>query len=91
MNVSKEQRMMADKVMEIYAAFGIRIEGLINVSAGPDKTRYEFEFSPRIKPEKITRLRDDVSLMLSVPPVKIECPLPERLVFSIEIPNEAHS
>ncbi len=91
MNVSKEQRLMADKVIEIYAAFGIKIEGLLQVTAGPEITRYEFEFAPRVKPEKIVRLRDDVSLMLSIPPAHLECPLSDKNAFSIEIPNRAHS
>lgn len=85
MSISQEQKAMAEKVMKIYSAFGIKIEGLLNVSAGPAGTRYEFEISPHIKPVKITRLRDDVSLMLSVPRVQIECPLPGKSAFSIEI------
>lgn len=91
MKLRKEHRQMADKVTEIYAAFGIRLEGLLRVTQGTEATCYEFEIGPQVKPQKIVRLRDDVSLMLSIPPAKIECPLPERNAFSIEIPNKAHS
>ena len=84
-----EEKETARKITEIYSLFGVKIEALIGVLSGPRVTRFEFQVAPDTKISKITKLRDDISLMLSVPKVRLICPIPGKMAFGIEVPNGA--
>lgn len=87
-NYSIEQKEIAEQIVDIYSRFGVKIGNLISVAQGPRVSRFEFEVAPDIKLHKITRLRDDISLMLSVPKVRLICPVPHKTAFAIEVPNK---
>ena len=84
-----EEIEMAERITEIYARFGVKIGALSDVLSGPRVTRFEFQLDPDTKVSKITNIRDDVSLMLSVPKVRLLCPIPGKAAFGIEIPHGA--
>lgn len=88
-NLPLEEREMADRIVELYSHFNIKIEALIGVWSGPRVTRFEFQVSPDTKMSKITQLRDDISLLLSAPKVRLICPIPGKNAFGIEVPNGA--
>jgi S-DNA-T family DNA segregation ATPase FtsK/SpoIIIE len=87
-NHSQEQKEFAQQITDTYARFGVKIGELLDVYCGPRVTRYEFALSQDTKVSKITTLRDDISLMLSVPKVRIICPIPNRMAFAIEVANK---
>lgn len=87
-NCSLEQKEIAEQIIDIYSRFGIKIGNLISIEQGPRVSRYEFSLSPDTKISKITMLRDDISLMLSVPKVRLICPVPNKMAFAIEVPNK---
>ena len=79
------EKTLEEKIREVYAAFGIKIGTLIDVVPGKGVTRFDFRVESEAVFPKILKLRDDVSLFLSVPPAKLVCPIPGQLAFSIEI------
>lgn len=87
LNITQADRDIANRITEIYADFKVKIGELIAVRKGLRVTRFEFLITPDTKLNKITMLRDDISLMLSVPKVRIICPIPTKTAFGIEIPN----
>lgn len=87
-NCSLEQKEIAEQIIDIYSRFGVKIGDLISVTEGPRVSRYEFSLSPDTKISKILKLRDDISLMLSVPKVRLICPITNKMAFAIEVPNK---
>ena len=83
-----EQKEIAEQIIDIYSRFGVKLGNLISIEQGPRVSRYEFSLSPDTKISKITKLRDDISLMLSVPKVRLICPVPNKMAFAIEVPNK---
>lgn len=81
----KEQD-IARKITEVYAAFGIKIGPLIGVVPGEQTTRFDFIVESHEIFPKIRKLRDDVSLFLSVPPVELTCPIDGKNAFGIALP-----
>lgn len=86
-NDSPKEFEMTQKITEVYAVFGIKIGPLIGIVPEPKTTRFDFAVNSNAVLAKIRKLRDDVSLFLSVPPVKLTCPIPGKMAFGIEIPN----
>lgn len=84
---SKDLQEEAKRLTEICGCFGIKIRSLIGICPGPRVTRYEFSVEPQTKMHRIKRLRDDISLMLSVSPIRMICPASTESSFAIEIPN----
>ncbi|MBQ3075605.1 MAG: hypothetical protein IJC26_06010 [Clostridia bacterium] len=85
---SVEQRETACQIRDLYSRFGVEIGALAEIAAGPSVSGYEFELTPDTKISKIIKLRDDISLMLSVPKVRLICPTPNKASFVIEVPNK---
>jgi len=83
----KEQDMVK-KITEVYAVFGIKIGPLIGIVSGEKTTRFKFAVNSDAVFPKIRKLRDDVSLFLSVPPVELTCPIEGKLAFGIALPND---
>lgn len=90
-NYSLEQKEIAEQIIDIYSRFGVKIGDLISVEQRPRVSKYEFSLSPDTKVSKITKLRDDISLMLSVPKVRLTCPVPNKMAFAIEVPNKTEN
>lgn len=86
--ISDHLKDTAQKIIDLYSQFGVKIGPLINALEGARVTSFEFELPPNSKIAKITRLRDDISLLLSVPKIRIVCPVPEKLSFLIEVYNK---
>jgi len=86
-DLTLEQQQTAEQIGKIYSAFGVKIGQLTGFASSPEATRYEFALLPDTKLAKITKFTDDLSLLLSVPRVKITCPLPDKSAFAIEIPS----
>lgn len=87
-NLSPKEQDMVKRITEVYAVFGIKIGPLIGVVSGEQTTRFDFAVDSDTVFPKIRKLRDDVSLFLSVPPVGLTCPIPDELAFGIELPND---
>ena len=85
---SLTEQEMAKKITDVYAAFGIKIGPLLGVLRGAETSRFDFEVNTDAAFPKIRKLRDDVSLFLSVPPVELTCPIPGKMAFGIEISNK---
>lgn len=90
-NYSDEQNKIAEQIKEIYYKFGVEVGKIVDITEGPRVTRFEFQLPTDTKISKITMLRDDISLMLSVPKLRIICPIPSKTTFAIEIPNKSEN
>lgn len=88
-NPTYQQKKKAEKIVDTYALFGVRIEAFTGVAEGPRVTRFEFRPAEGQKFSKIIDLTDDVSLALGVGHVRILGPMHGKLSFGIEVPNEA--
>lgn len=86
-NLTPKEQDMAKRITEVYAVFGIKIGPLIDVVSGEKNSRFDFAVDSDAVFSKIRKLRDDVSLFLSVPPVELTCPIEGKLAFGIEIPK----
>ena len=86
-NLSPKEQDMVKKITEVYAVFGIKIGPLIGIVSGEKTTRFEFAVNSDAVFPKIRKLRDDVSLFLSVPPVELTCPIEGNLAFGIKLQN----
>lgn len=83
-----EQKKKAEQIIDLYSLFGIKIEAFTGVLEGERVTRYEFRPDGGEKLSKIADLADDISLNLGVPRVRMQCPIPGKTAFGIELPND---
>ncbi len=67
--------------------FDIPVE-MSEVNIGPTVTQYTLKPAEGIKLSRITALSNDLSLALSVHPLRIEAPIPGRPLVGVEIPNK---
>lgn len=86
-NLSPKEQDMVKKITEVYAVFGIKIGPLISVVSGERTSRFDFAVESDSVFPKIRKLRDDVSLFLSVPPVELSCPIESKMAFGIVVPT----
>jgi S-DNA-T family DNA segregation ATPase FtsK/SpoIIIE len=61
---------------------------VVNVSAGPVITRYEFEPAAGIKVSRVAGLADDLALAMKAERIRIVAPIPGKAAIGIEIPNK---
>ncbi|MBR2860357.1 MAG: TIR domain-containing protein [Clostridia bacterium] len=87
-NPTFQQRKIAEKVMDVYALFGVKIEAFTGIADGPQVTRYEFKPAPSQRLVKILELADDVALAMGVASLRIICPIPGKTAFGVEVPSE---
>lgn len=85
-NLSPKEQDMVKRIAEVYAVFGIKIGPLIGFVSGEKATRFDFAAESDSVFPKIRKLRDDVSLFLSVPPVELSCPIESKMAFGIVVP-----
>ena len=86
----KEQA-LAEKIRQTYSLFKVQLGALTGIVPGSDVTKFEFQMGDKTTFAKIAKLRDDISLLLSVPRVNLTCPDPNQPVFCIEVSNSAFS
>jgi S-DNA-T family DNA segregation ATPase FtsK/SpoIIIE len=61
---------------------------VVNVSAGPVITRYEFAPAPGVKVSRVAGLADDLALAMKAERIRIVAPIPGKAAIGIEIPNK---
>lgn len=61
---------------------------VVNVSAGPVITRYEFEPAAGVKVSRVAGLADDLALAMKAERIRIVAPIPGKAAIGIEIPNK---
>ena len=79
-------RESARKLVETLRNFGVEAK-VLEVTRGPNITRYELQPSAGVKVSKIVNLADDIALNLAATAVRIEAPIPGKAAVGIEVPN----
>ncbi len=80
-------RESAKKLVETLKSFGVDAK-ILEVTKGPNITRYELQPSAGVKVSKIVNLADDIALNLAATAVRIEAPIPGKAAVGIEVPNK---
>ena len=66
-----------------------KVDGSIeNIRPGPVVTTYELKPAKGVRVNKITNLRDDLTMSLAAENVRVVAPIPGKDVVGIEVPNE---
>ncbi len=83
---AEDLRESAKKLVETLKSFGVDAK-ILEVTKGPNITRYELQPSAGVKVSKIVNLADDIALNLAATAVRIEAPIPGKAAVGIEVPN----
>ncbi len=83
---AEDLRENAKKLVETLQSFGVGAK-ILEVTKGPNITRYELQPSAGVKVSKIVNLADDIALNLAATAVRIEAPIPGKAAVGIEVPN----
>ena len=86
----EDLRESAKKLIDTLKSFGVEAQ-VIEVTRGPNVTRFEIKPSAGVKVSKIVNLADDIALNLAAIGVRIEAPIPGKAAVGIEIPNKTSS
>lgn len=86
----EDLRESAKKLIDTLKSFGVEAK-VIEVTRGPNVTRFEIKPSAGVKVSKIVNLADDIALNLAAIGVRIEAPIPGKAAVGIEIPNKSSS
>jgi DNA segregation ATPase FtsK/SpoIIIE, S-DNA-T family len=62
-----------------------------NYYRGPVITRYEVELERGIRVNQVTRLADNIAMVMAATQVRIEAPIPGKSAIGIEVPNQQQS
>ncbi len=84
----EDLRESAKKLVETLKSFGVDAK-ILEVTRGPNITRYELQPSAGVKVSKIVNLADDIALNLAATGVRIEAPIPGKAAVGIEVPNKS--
>ncbi len=84
---AEDLRESARKLVETLKSFGVEAK-ILEVTKGPNITRYELQPSAGVKVSKIVNLADDIALNLAATAVRIEAPIPGKAAVGIEVPNQ---
>ncbi len=71
-------------------SFGIDAT-VANYHRGPVITRYEVELERGIRVNQVTRLADNIAMVMAATQVRIEAPIPGKSAIGIEVPNKQQS
>ena len=85
---TEDLRESAKKLIETLKSFGVDAK-ILEVTKGPNITRYELQPSAGVKVSKIVNLADDIALNLAATGVRIEAPIPGKAAVGIEVPNKS--
>ncbi len=88
MDGTMEMRENTARLNETLASFRIEAH-IINVTRGPNVTRYEVELEKGVRLSKLTTAADDIALSLGVPGVRIAAVPGKISIVGIEVPNKA--
>ncbi|MBE7024672.1 MAG: DNA translocase FtsK [Ruminococcaceae bacterium] len=83
----EDLRESAKKLVDTLKSFGVEAK-ILEVTKGPNITRYELQPSAGVKVSKIVNLADDIALNLAATAVRIEAPIPGKAAVGIEVPNK---
>lgn len=61
---------------------------IVKFHVGATLTMYEFQPNPGVKVSKITKLTDDLALLLGARAIRILTPIPGKMTVGIEVPNK---
>ncbi len=61
---------------------------IINVSIGPNITKYELQPENGVKVSRFSSLSNDLAMALAATSIRIEAPIPGKAAVGIEIPNK---
>lgn len=78
-NTESQLRETANKLQQTLKTFGVNVT-VTNISCGPAVTRYEIQPEMGVKVSKIVGLADDIKLNLAAADIRIEAPIPEKLL-----------
>ncbi|MBO7217983.1 MAG: hypothetical protein J6V50_04705 [Clostridia bacterium] len=87
-NPTEKQQEIAERIINIYKEFKVKIGPFAGIAVGERVTRYEFNVAPTEKLSRILKYKDDISLMLSLPVVRIVFPICGTERIGIELQNE---
>ena len=85
---TEDLRESAKKLIDTLKSFGVDAK-ILEVTKGPNITRYELQPSAGVKVSKIVNLADDIALNLAATGVRIEAPIPGKAAVGIEVPNKS--
>ena len=81
----------AEKIRKTCAAFGIHIGALEEVRPESGCKWFVFSVAEEKDLRKLLKLRDDISLQLSIPNTQFICPVPGKMAFAIAIADKEKS
>jgi len=82
----EELKMQAKLIEEKLEEFDISVT-MRDAHPGPTVTQFTLKPSEGVKLSKIAALKDDLTLALSAPSLRIEAPIPGKALVGIEMPN----
>lgn len=74
------------RLVDTLKSFGVEAT-LIDITRGPNVTRYELQLKRGTKFSRVTNLSDDIALSLGAASVRIAT-IPDKLAVGIEVPNK---
>jgi len=89
-NIALDQDVLregAERIRNKLDQFGIKV-AMHDVHVGPTVVQYSLKPSDGVKLSKITTLKNDLSMALAAPSVRIEAPIPGKDLVGIEVPNK---
>lgn len=78
-----EYRVTAQRLQETLLTFGVKVT-ITDISCGPTVTRYELQPEQGVKVSKIVSLSDDIKLNLAAADIRIEAPIPGKLLLVLK-------
>jgi len=86
-------RKMRDDAFKIKDLFGradlkLKVHGIKGVKVGPMVVRYSYSVDPTINLDKLSSLKDNISLALSTPNIRILTPVPGKPYVGVEVPRK---
>lgn len=78
---------ISELLVDTLKDFGLDVK-VTNVEVGPVVTRYEILPAPGIRVERISRLSNNIALVLKATSVRVQAPIPGKGVVGIEVPND---
>lgn len=82
-DLKKQARLIEEKLEQFDVEVTVR-----DARPGPTVTQFTLEPAEGIKLSRIGSLKDDLSLALSAPSLRIEAPIPGKSLVGIEMPNK---
>lgn len=85
--LQSEEECVKQILLDTLESFEVGVREEVICERGPTVTRYIFHPCPGISANRILALEEDFALKLQAS-VRVECPVPGRLAFAVEVPNK---